>query len=143
MALAVCGAHLSGQPLNGQLLARGGRLLQATHSAPRYRLYVLPDGKRPAMVRDEPEGDAIAVEVWEIPSAEVGSLLAAIPAPLGLGRRPLGDRLYLRSRRAGRGHRDHRLGRLASVAGQVNRKPSAVAPQREPSLITGCSHRAG
>jgi hypothetical protein len=27
------------------------------------------------MVRDEPEGDAIAVEVWEIPSAEVGSLL--------------------------------------------------------------------
>lgn len=91
MALAVCGAHLSGQPLNGQLLARGGRLLQATHSAPRYRLYVLPDGKRPAMVRDEPEGDAIAVEVWEIPSAEVGSLLAAIPAPLGLGQIELAD----------------------------------------------------
>lgn len=85
------GAHLSGQPLNGQLLARGGRLLQATHSAPRYRLYVLPDGKRPAMVRDEPEGDAIAVEVWEIPSAEVGSLLAAIPAPLGLGQIELAD----------------------------------------------------
>ena len=82
--------HLSGQPLNGQLLARGGRLLQATHSAPRYRLYVLPDGKRPAMVRDEP-GDAIAVEVWEIPSAEVGSLLAAIPAPLGLGQIELAD----------------------------------------------------
>ncbi|EPH1717760.1 allophanate hydrolase [Klebsiella quasipneumoniae] len=91
MALAVCGAHLSGQPLNGQLLARGGRLLQATHSAPRYRLYALPDGKRPAMVRDEPEGDAIAVEVWEIPSAEVGSLLAAIPAPLGLGQIELAD----------------------------------------------------
>ena len=91
MALAVCGAHLSGQPLNGQLLARGGRLLQATHSAPRYRLYVLPDGKRPAMVRDEPEGDAIAVEVWEIPSAEVGSLLVAIPAPLGLGQIELAD----------------------------------------------------
>lgn len=91
MALAVCGTHLSGQPLNGQLLARGGRLLQATHSAPRYRLYALPDGKRPAMVRDEPEGDAIAVEVWEIPSAEVGSLLAAIPAPLGLGQIELAD----------------------------------------------------
>ncbi|MEF3218589.1 allophanate hydrolase [Klebsiella quasipneumoniae subsp. quasipneumoniae] len=91
MALAVCGAHLTGQPLNGQLLARGGRLLQATHSAPRYRLYALPDGKRPAMVRDEPEGAAIAVEVWEIPSAEVGSLLAAIPAPLGLGQIELAD----------------------------------------------------
>ncbi len=64
MALAVCGAHLAGLPLNGQLLARGGRLLQATHSAPRYRLYALADGKRPAMVRDERDGAAIAVEVW-------------------------------------------------------------------------------
>ena len=91
MALAVCGAHLAGLPLNGQLLARGGRLLQATHSAPRYRLYALADGKRPAMVRDERDGAAIAVEVWEIPSAEVGSLLAAIPAPLGLGQVELAD----------------------------------------------------
>ncbi|MBS0887897.1 allophanate hydrolase, partial [Klebsiella variicola] len=91
MALAVCGAHLAGLPLNGQLLARGGRLLQATHSAPRYRLYALADGKRPAMVRNERDGAAIAVEVWEIPSAEVGSLLAAIPAPLGLGQVELAD----------------------------------------------------
>ncbi|VFT72346.1 allophanate hydrolase [Klebsiella aerogenes] len=91
MALAVCGAHLAGLPLNGQLLARGGRLLQETHSAPRYRLYALADGKRPAMVRDERDGAAIAVEVWEIPSTEVGSLLAAIPAPLGLGQVELAD----------------------------------------------------
>ena len=91
MALVVCGAHLAGLPLNDQLLARGGQLLQETRSAPHYRLYALADGKRPAMVRDESGGAAIAVEVWELPSAEVGSLLAAIPAPLGLGKVELAD----------------------------------------------------
>ncbi|MEN0616616.1 allophanate hydrolase [Klebsiella indica] len=91
MALVVCGAHLDGLPLNGQLRARGGRLLQATQSAPYYRLYALADGKRPAMVRDNCGGRAIAVEVWELPSAEVGSLLAGIAAPLGLGQVELAD----------------------------------------------------
>ncbi|VUS46917.1 Allophanate hydrolase [Klebsiella pasteurii] len=91
MALVVCGAHLAGLPLNDQLLARGGRLLQETRSAAHYRLYALADGKRPAMVRDKCGGAAIAVEVWELPSAEVGSLLAAIPAPLGLGKVELAD----------------------------------------------------
>jgi allophanate hydrolase len=38
------------------------------------------------MVRDERDGAAIAVEVWEIPSAEVGSLLAAIPRRWGWDR---------------------------------------------------------
>ena len=72
-------------------LAGGGRLLQATRSAPHYRLYALADGKRPAMVRADSGGASIAVEVWELPSAEVGSLLAAIPAPLGLGKVELAD----------------------------------------------------
>ena len=30
--VAVCGAHLSGLPLNGQLTARGARLIRAIHS---------------------------------------------------------------------------------------------------------------
>jgi allophanate hydrolase len=33
MALVVCGAHLDGLALNGQLRERGGRLLTAMHSA--------------------------------------------------------------------------------------------------------------
>jgi allophanate hydrolase len=89
MALVVCGAHLSGLPLNGQLLARGGRLLQATRSAPHYRLYALADGKRPAMVAPIAAGRR-SREVWELPSAEVGSLLAAIRAA-GPGKVELAD----------------------------------------------------
>ncbi|MCW2487837.1 allophanate hydrolase [Candidatus Symbiopectobacterium sp. NZEC127] len=91
--LVVCGAHLSGQPLNHQLTDRGGRCVQCTQSAPDYRLYALAGGPplRPGMVRARDGGAAIEVEVWELPSAEVGSFLAGIPAPLGLGQVQLAD----------------------------------------------------
>ncbi|SAK91748.1 urea amidolyase [Caballeronia pedi] len=93
MKLVVCGAHLAGLPLNGQLTARGARLVEATASAPRYRLYALAGGAiaRPGMMRDEANGAEIAVEVWEMPGAEVGSFLAGISAPLGLGKVELAD----------------------------------------------------
>lgn len=43
------------------------------------------------MVRVAEDGAAIAVEVWDIPSSELGSLLTGIPAPLGLGKVQLAD----------------------------------------------------
>lgn len=91
--VVVCGAHLDGLPLNGQLRQRGGKLLQATRSAPNYKLYALAGGPplRPGMVRVDQGGGAIEVEVWELPSRELGSFLAGIPAPLGLGKVQLAD----------------------------------------------------
>jgi allophanate hydrolase len=91
MAIVVCGAHLDGLALNSQLRQRGATLLKATRSAPHYRLYALADGKRPGMVRTREHGAAIAVEVWDVPHSEVGSFLAGIPAPLGLGKIELED----------------------------------------------------
>ena len=91
--IVVCGAHLDGLPLNWQLRQRGGVLLEATQSAAAYRLYALAGGpvKRPGMVRVRDGGVNIAVEVWQLPSAELGSFLTAIPAPLGLGKVELSD----------------------------------------------------
>ena len=43
------------------------------------------------MVRVAEGGAAIAVEVWDIPSSELGSFLTGIPAPLGLGKVELED----------------------------------------------------
>jgi allophanate hydrolase len=87
LPLAVVGAHLSGLPLNGQLTERGARLRQATHTAPLYRLYALPGTvpPKPGMLRVGAGGAAIAVEVWEMPLAAVGSFLALVPQPLSLG----------------------------------------------------------
>jgi len=89
--VAVCGAHLQGQPLNPQLTSRGARLVQRTTTAPEYRLYALPDGKRPGLVRVAEGGAAIEVEVWELPGAQFGSFVDGIPAPLGIGRTLLAD----------------------------------------------------
>ncbi|MBU1332369.1 MAG: allophanate hydrolase [Gammaproteobacteria bacterium] len=86
--VVVCGAHLDGLPLNWQLRKRGARLLEATHSSPDYQLYALAGGPpaRPGMLRVSEGGVGIEVEVWELPSSELGSFLAGIPAPLGLGK---------------------------------------------------------
>mgnify|MGYP002362693876 FL=1 len=97
LALAVVGAHLSGLPLNWQLTERGARLISVTHTAPVYQLYALPGTTppKPGMVRvgrgDAELGTSIAVEVWAMPQREVGSFLALIPAPLGLGSLQLAD----------------------------------------------------
>ena len=97
VSIAVVGAHMSGLPLNGQLTERGGRLETTTRTAPVYRFYALPGGppKRPGMVRVADGagggGGAIELEVWSLPTAEVGSFLRRIPAPLSLGTVTLAD----------------------------------------------------
>lgn len=91
--LAVVGAHLSGLPLNVQLTERGGRLLETTRTAPRYRLHALPGSTppKPGLQRMAQGGAAIEVEVWSLPLAQWGSFMAGIPAPLGIGRIELAD----------------------------------------------------
>jgi allophanate hydrolase len=91
--LVVCGAHLDGLALNWQLKQRGGRLIETTQSAPHYQLHALAGGppSRPGMVRVAEGGVAIKVEVWELPSSELGSFLTGIAAPLGLGKVQLAD----------------------------------------------------
>ena len=93
VAVAVCGAHLSGFPLNKQLTDRGAKLVARTRSAAKYRFYALRGGPpfRPGMVRVESGGAAIEVEVWSVPIREYGSFVAGIPAPLGIGTVELED----------------------------------------------------
>jgi allophanate hydrolase len=87
LAIVVVGAHLRGLPLNPQLLALGAHFCAATHTAPRYRLFALPDTTppKPGLLRVGEGGASIEVEVWALPSARVGAFLASVAAPLGLG----------------------------------------------------------
>jgi allophanate hydrolase len=94
--VAVCGAHMSGLPLNHQLTERGARLAYTARTAPDYRLFALTDFKppRPGLLRDKRGGNAggaIEVEVWEIPSSTFGGFVDGIPAPLGIGTVTLED----------------------------------------------------
>jgi allophanate hydrolase len=92
LRLAVVGAHLSGQPLNPQLLALGARLAATTATAPSYRLYALDTAPpKPGLVRVAEGGAAIEAEVWELSPAALGTLAAALPRPMALGRVALSD----------------------------------------------------
>ena len=93
LRLVVCGAHMSGLPLNAQLTSRGGHLVRTTKTAPHYRLYALPGGTppRPGLVCNPHEGAAIDVEEWALPRTQMGDFMAAIPAPLAIGRIELAD----------------------------------------------------
>lgn len=74
--IAVAGAHLSGFPLNHQLLGLGAKLIGPTHTAPVYKLYDL-GGVKPSLVRQEGEaqGASIELELWDIPMEAVGKFI--------------------------------------------------------------------
>ncbi|WP_020209124.1 allophanate hydrolase [Gilvimarinus chinensis] len=90
--LAVVGAHLSGMPLNPQLTERQARLVEQTRTESQYRLYALPNTTppKPGLVRSS-DGEAIIVELWDMPVDQFGSFVALIPAPLGIGTLTLND----------------------------------------------------
>jgi allophanate hydrolase len=86
--LAVVGAHLSGLPLNHQLTDLGATLVEATRTAPVYRLYALAGTvpPKPGLVRaDADAGESIEVEVWRISHAGLGRLIGGVGQPLSIG----------------------------------------------------------
>ena len=91
--IVVIGAHLSGMPLNRDLVALGGTFRRELDTAPEYRLHALPGGPpaRPGLVRVADGGAAIAAEVWSLPAEGFGRFVDTIPAPLGIGRVRLAD----------------------------------------------------
>ncbi len=94
VAVAVVGAHLSGLPLNGELHALGARLLEATKTAPDYRLYALNGTvpPKPGLLRvGGGKGAAIEVEVWALPLEAFGRFVDGIPSPLSIGTLTLAD----------------------------------------------------
>jgi allophanate hydrolase len=94
LRVAVVGAHLSGMPLNSQLVERQATLLASTHTSPDYKLFALPNTQppKPGMLRVAPgTGSPIAVELWEMPQVQFGSFMALIPEPLGIGSLKLAD----------------------------------------------------
>jgi allophanate hydrolase len=92
--IAVAGAHLTGQPLNDQLVRRGAMLAFEARTATDYRMYLL-DGPlpRPGLTRTlEPAaGPGVEVEIWKLPSAELAGFAATIAPPLAIGPMELSD----------------------------------------------------
>ncbi|MEU8138174.1 allophanate hydrolase [Streptodolium elevatio] len=86
--LVVFGAHRSGQPLNGQLTEAGARLRGIVRTAPDYRMLDLrTEPPKPGITATAPgEGGALEGERWTLSPAALGLFLAALPAPMTLGK---------------------------------------------------------
>ncbi len=84
--LAVVGAHLTGLPLNKELLALNATFLRETTTTPDYALYALPNTTppKPGLLRVA-SGAPIAVEIWSLDAKGFGEFVSKIPAPLGIG----------------------------------------------------------
>ncbi|HEY3736083.1 MAG TPA: allophanate hydrolase [Jatrophihabitans sp.] len=85
--VAVVGAHLRGQPLNGQLVRLGARFVTQTRTAPKYRLYALPsEPAKPGLVSATAgEGVAVEIEIWSMNDAAFAELTATTLPPLAIG----------------------------------------------------------
>ncbi len=90
--LAVVGAHLRGQPLNFQLTTRNAVFVEETTTDASYQLYALANTTppKPGLARGD-RGQPIVVELWDVPLARFGELVAEVPAPLGIGSLTLHD----------------------------------------------------
>jgi allophanate hydrolase len=87
--LVVFGAHLRGGPLAHQLTELGARWAGEVVTAPRYRMSVLPSvPAKPAVTRvpDGTQGAALSGHRWLMSPAALGRFLAALPAPMQLGK---------------------------------------------------------
>ena len=90
--LLVVGAHRAGQPLHRELADRGARFVDVVRTAATYRLHRLATSPpKPGLVRVAEGGAAIEGERWRLPPAGLASFLAALPAPMALGRVTLED----------------------------------------------------
>jgi len=87
--LVVFGAHLLGGPLVHQLTDVGARWAGEVTTAPRYRMSVLPTvPAKPAVTRvtDDATGAPLLGHRWLLSPAALGRFLAALPAPMQLGK---------------------------------------------------------
>jgi allophanate hydrolase len=94
LPIVVVGAHLSGLPLNHELIELGGHLVKRGRTAPDYRLFALPNTTppKPGLVREPGfAGPGLEVEVWALPADAFGRFVFRIPAPLGIGKITLDD----------------------------------------------------
>lgn len=99
MELAVCGAHMTGLPLNWQLTDLGATFVRRAKTSSQYQFYALAGGPpaRPGLIRsDAPESASISLEIWSIPKTAVGSFLDEIPAPLAIGSIELSDATWVK-----------------------------------------------
>lgn len=90
ITLAVCGAHLRGEPLHEQL--ESADFLGKASTAAEYAMFALSgELPKPALVRVPQDGKSFYVELYALSPSEFGEFVSKISAPLGIGKIKLND----------------------------------------------------
>ncbi|GGF93291.1 allophanate hydrolase [Paenibacillus abyssi] len=90
--VAVCGLHMRGFPLEKQMVEHGAQFVREAATAAKYQMVKLPTvPAKPGLIKKQSGGEAIQLEVWEMPLHRFGAFAALIPAPLGIGKVELED----------------------------------------------------
>jgi allophanate hydrolase len=91
--VAVAAAHLRGQPLHAALCGWGARFVRPGRTAPRYRFLAMMelDPLRAGLLHTPERGGAVEVEVYDLPVAGFGRLVASVAPPLSIGTVELED----------------------------------------------------
>jgi allophanate hydrolase len=97
-SLLVFGLHMSGQPLNAELLDLGATLESAARTAPSYRMVLLKRGEKrlPGIWRNPANGVSLEGEIWSLPNEALGAFFAKVPHPLCLGTLELEDGTWVK-----------------------------------------------
>jgi len=90
MYLAVNGTLMRGLELNQNMLAAGARFVREARTAACYRLWSVAD-RYPAMLRDDENGVAVQLEIWEVAPGGLVQILEQEPPGLSIGRILLED----------------------------------------------------
>ncbi len=90
LKLAVNGTLMRGLRLNPNLLDVGATFEREAQTEPTYRIWSIDD-QYPAMVKVREGGVAVAVEVWQVPLAGLGTVLSQEPPGLAIGKLKLHD----------------------------------------------------
>lgn len=88
--LAVNGTLMRGLELNPNLLAVGATFVREALTEPVYRLWSIDD-RHPAMMRVSNGGNAIAIEIWAVPTSGICTILRQEPPGLCIGKVRLAD----------------------------------------------------
>ncbi|MGE6165373.1 allophanate hydrolase-related protein [Aeromonas rivipollensis] len=88
--LAVNGTLMRGLELNPNMLAVDAEFVTESATTADYRCWSIGD-RHPGMLRFPGKGAEIALELWAVPPAGLGSILQKEPAGLSIGKITLND----------------------------------------------------
>lgn len=89
--IAVNGTLMRGLELNENLTGIGAKFIREDKTDSYYRLWSIND-EHPAMIRALEKYSNVDLEIWEIPSEQIASLLLSEPAGLSIGKVVLQDK---------------------------------------------------